>query len=102
MQNGLCVLDEFPRTYPLGLMQWPGSFHRGIAAISLSRTRASAFSSKAVAPCCNGKGTLLWPNGDSYEGDFLNGNLTGRGVMTGAGIRREGEFLNGVLTSKSR
>jgi len=29
----------------------------------------------------NGKGTLLWTNGDRYEGDWNNGIVDGRGKI---------------------
>ena len=31
--------------------------------------------------CINGKGKLVYPNGDTYEGDFVNGSLEGEGVF---------------------
>lgn len=43
----------------------------------------------------NGRGRLVWKNGDVYEGDFLNGQRTGRGVLRFAnGDVYEGDFFD--------
>ena len=46
--------------------------------------------------CINGKGTFKWPNGDRYEGDWVNGQRTGQGKYfynDGGGIYT-GEWKN--------
>lgn len=44
-----------------------------------------------------GYGTIIWKNGDSYEGDFVADELTGRGKFTFAGGDvYEGELIGGV------
>ena len=42
-----------------------------------------------------GKGTLTWPDGSRYEGDFYNGHLQGEGTFTWPdGSSYKGEWLN--------
>ena len=46
--------------------------------------------------CVNGKGTFIWPNGDRYEGDWVNGQRTGQGkyfYSSGGGVYT-GEWKN--------
>lgn len=46
--------------------------------------------------CINGKGTFKWPNGDRYEGDWVNGQRTGQGkyfYSSGGGVYT-GEWKN--------
>ncbi len=46
----------------------------------------------------NGFGALSWPNGNRYEGEFLNGHKNGSGVFIGGnGDRYEGAFLGGEI-----
>ena len=48
--------------------------------------------------CQNGKGTYTWDNGDTYEGDWVDGDRTGKGKSTWAnGDIEEGYYLDGVL-----
>ena len=52
--------------------------------------------------CKNGKGTYLWANKDSYEGDYINGNRTGQGIYIwgGNGNKYIGGFINGKQNGK--
>ncbi|MDM8562056.1 hypothetical protein QUF54_01745 [Candidatus Marithioploca araucensis] len=44
----------------------------------------------------NGKITIKWPNGDVYEGEYLNGKRTGQGMYSWTnGDRYAGEFMAG-------
>jgi hypothetical protein len=46
----------------------------------------------------HGKGQIEWPEGSSYEGDFLNGEIVGRAVLYSVdGSIYEGEFKTGML-----
>lgn len=46
----------------------------------------------------NGYGVLSWPNGNLYEGGFLNGHKHGYGIFTGPnGDRYEGEWRGGEI-----
>jgi hypothetical protein len=48
-----------------------------------------------------GKGTLEYPDGSAYEGEFKQGHLTGTGVMKYAnGEVRSGAFLDGALNGQ--
>lgn len=50
-----------------------------------------------------GKGSITWPNGDSYEGDFLSDKLSGSGIYTfKSGDVYEGEFLDGKKNGKGK
>jgi len=47
--------------------------------------------------CLNGEGIYLFPNGDKYDGEFKNGEITGDGVYTYPDRSQyTGEFANGV------
>ena len=48
----------------------------------------------------NGYGIYKWPDGSVYEGTFINGNMSGKGVYTCNGVIHEGEFRNGLLHGK--
>ena len=41
--------------------------------------------------CVNGKGKMVYTNGDIYEGDFVNGNSEGQGVYTA----KNGDYYTG-------
>lgn len=44
----------------------------------------------------NGKGKLVFANGDTYEGDFKNGTFNGKGLFVAStGWSYEGDFKNG-------
>jgi len=46
----------------------------------------------------HGKGTLLWPDGRKYEGEFVNDKRTGKAIFHwGDGRMYEGDFLDGKL-----
>jgi hypothetical protein len=50
-----------------------------------------------------GKGSITLPNGDTYEGDFLEDSLTGYGKFTFAGGDvYEGELQNGKKEGKGK
>ena len=42
----------------------------------------AVYTGDLVAGIPQGKGKLVWPNGNTYEGDWQNGAAHGRGVMT--------------------
>ena len=54
----------------------------------------------------DGKGTIIWDNGEKYEGDWKDGHRTGNGVLTfnekrkGYGYKYVGGFLNNELHGK--
>ena len=44
----------------------------------------------------NGRGVIIWPNGDRYDGEFRDGQPSGHGVgLATNGMRYEGELANG-------
>ena len=43
----------------------------------------------------HGKGKLHWDHGASYDGDFFEGEITGKGTYIDDDCRYEGEYLNG-------
>jgi len=48
-----------------------------------------------------GKGLLVWPNGDRYEGDFVDDKRTGKGIyLWPNGDRYDGDFVDDKLTGK--
>lgn len=51
----------------------------------------------------SGQGSITWPNGDSYEGDFVSDKLSGNGVYTfHSGDVYEGEFVEGKKHGKGK
>ena len=51
----------------------------------------------------SGKGSITWPNGDSYEGEFVSDKLSGNGVYTfQSGDVYEGEFVEGKKHGKGK
>ncbi len=49
----------------------------------------------------NGKGFMIWNNGDKYKGEYLNGDRNGKGTYTwNNGTVYEGDFVKGVRTGK--
>ena len=49
----------------------------------------------------NGHGVYTWANGVRYEGNWIDGNRTGKGIYTWAnGERYEGDFIEGIRTGK--
>jgi|GEM_PF-4480550 len=50
-----------------------------------------------------GKGRYVWPNGDAYEGDWVNDKQKGKGKLTlSDGDVYEGDFVDGMWTGKGR
>ena len=44
----------------------------------------------------NGQGILTWPNGDIYEGQWINGQRHGQGILTWvSGDKYAGQWING-------
>ncbi len=51
--------------------------------------------------CENGYGLYVWPNGNRYEGDWVDGKTHGKGVHTWAsGNRYEGDWVDGNRTGR--
>ena len=51
----------------------------------------------------SGQGSITWPNGDSYDGDFVSDKLSGNGVYTfQSGDVYEGEFVEGKKHGKGK
>ena len=51
----------------------------------------------------SGQGSITWPNGDSYEGDFVSDKLSGNCVYTfQSGDVYEGEFVEGKKHGKGK
>ena len=52
----------------------------------------------------HGKGVFCFHDGGRYEGDFVRGGFSGKGIMTytfpTAGYRYEGDFVNGKRHGK--
>lgn len=51
--------------------------------------------------CANGKGKYIYPNGDTYEGNFVNGKKDGQGTLAfPSGNVYIGQFANNVFNGK--
>lgn len=63
-----------------------------------------AFVDKCVSGnCVNGKGKMVYTNGDSYEGDFVNGKRDGHGTYTFKnGQVYVGQFTDGLRNGRGR
>ena len=54
-----------------------------------------------LIPSLTGKRRYEWPNGDHYEGDFVDGKRTGKGIYQWSnGERYVGDFVDDNLTGK--
>lgn len=62
----------------------------------------SVFNGSLVNGKLHGHGTLVWGNGDKYEGDFRDGLMHGDGVFQGYRERYEGEFENGMYHGEGK
>lgn len=63
---------------------------------------AGAFSSDGEGRV-SGSGTVLWPNGDRYEGDLLSGRPNGKGIFKwSSGQQYEGDFVDGKPNGKGK
>jgi hypothetical protein len=52
---------------------------------------------------CAGRGTWIWPNGNSYSGEYINGTKHGLGRTTDpSGTIYSGEFANDLPNGKGR
>jgi len=51
--------------------------------------------------CSNGTGTMFWPNGDKYVGEWKDGKIHGVGTLTWSdGTKYTGEWRNGLENGK--
>ena len=50
------------------------------------------------------EGDLIWKDGKRYKGSFIDGKMTGKGVLhlRAANQRYEGDFVNGMMTGKGK
>ena len=63
--------------------------------VSRSRRRAQRVSRKLKYLMTNGQGTMTYPDGREYVGEFFNGERNGQGTMTGpSGCKYVGEWKN--------
>jgi SH3-like domain-containing protein len=73
-------------------------FHLILLTFCFLPTITSGGDSKCIeGNCINGRGIYLYSNGEKYDGEFKNGELSGHGTYTYLdGSKYEGEFANGV------
>lgn len=61
------------------------------------------YSQCVTGDCNNGKGTMIYSNGDRYEGNWSNGKCNGFGIETYSnGDRYEGNFINNYRSGKGK
>jgi len=68
-----------------------------------SSDNGDTYDGDVVNGFANGKGKKTWANGDTYEGDWVNGNTHGKGKMTYAnGNVYEGDWIEGFPNGKGK
>lgn len=50
----------------------------------------------------NGRGKIIYSDGDIWEGEFTHGELNGQGVAVVKGIKYEGEFVSDILYGEGK
>lgn len=75
-----------------------------IALFSIESSGSSIFFDKCVAGnCTNGKGTIVYTNGDAYDGDFVDGKAHGQGTYrTKDGVVYVGQFAKGAYNGRGK
>ena len=75
-----------------------------IVIYSAESSTVSIFIDRCVAGnCVNGKGTIVYTNGDAYDGDFVDGKAHGQGTYrTKAGVVYVGQFAKGAYSGKGK
>jgi hypothetical protein len=52
-------------------------------------------SMKGILLMIKGKGPYIWPTGEKYEGDWVDGKMTGKRLYTwSSGQKYEGDFVD--------
>ncbi|WP_457609712.1 hypothetical protein [Lutibacter sp.] len=81
---------------------YPAEIYNTIKTTTTNNSNLTKKTGCIKGDCKNGKGTYAWINGDSYEGDYINGNITGQGIYIwgGNGDKYIGGFINGKQNGK--
>jgi hypothetical protein len=95
-----------PNPYPNESISWSGSCQNGIAngRGTLSWFKDGKPESTNAGEYRDGQmtgyGVRTWPNGARLEGNFVDDELVGHGVLTDANGRYEGGFVNGKQSGR--
>ena len=94
-----------PEIETVASMTWSGSCDNGLVSgggilrwFDENKTRSGEFVGYCVMGKMHGQGVLVWQKGNRYAGDFFEGQIDGKGIMTYriSGERYIGDFKNGV------
>ena len=70
----------------------------GVVVLSLF-CFSNAYAECKEGNCTNGTGTMIWPNGDQYVGEWKDSKTHGVGTMTWSnGTKYVGDWKNGIAT----
>lgn len=75
-----------------------------ITGYGTTRIGEGTYTGYLTAGLANGKGKIVWDSGNVYEGDWVNGHISGKGTMIWkeSGDTYTGDWLNGKRHGKGK
>jgi len=99
-KNGNIYDDNFINPGYASILNWDKPKGKGKnKKISWGQPQACVYTGIFKDGKPHGKGKMTYEDGDYYEGDFVEGHQTGKGIMVKTSIKciYKGDFVNGLL-----